>query len=183
MKRLIKFIRTLVFWIQDYFSDEMTLDLKQPIRIKKSVFKRIFKYAKIMKVDWIIYRFEKTGKGTISVNLIDTGDTSYNQFGYNIELPYINNNINVSCILSGIYNFKKIIRPDGTEAIEILNVVGRTHVLAHVANFMKDIKGCIAPNVNYSYTKETKTPYGISSRVQVKQLLRALPTKGIVHII
>jgi len=183
MKSLIKIIRTLVFWIQDYFSDEMTMDLKQPVLIKKSVFKRIFKYARIMKIDWIIYRFEKTDKGTISVNLIDTGDASYNQFGYNIELPYLDNHRNVSCIPSGVYTFQKIVRADRSEAIEILNVHNRTHILVHSGNYMKDTQGCILPNISFSYTKETRTPYGITSKPQLKQIYRALPSRGTVHII
>lgn len=183
MKYLIKALRTLVFRIQDYFSDEIMLDLKRPIKIKKSIFKRIFKYARIMRTDWIIYRFEKTDKGTISANLINTGDETYNQFGYNIERPFLNNRINVSCIPEGIYNFQKVVRPNGDEAIEIMNVPGRTHILVHVGNFMKDTHGCILPNLSYSYSKETKTPYGITSKPQFKQILKALPTKGIVHII
>jgi hypothetical protein len=183
MKYIVRIIRILIFWIQDYFSEYTTLDLKKPIQIKKSIFKRIFKYARIMKTDWIIYRFEKTDKGTISANLINTGDESFNQFGYNIELPYRDNRINVSCILSGFYPFKKIIRPNGEEAIEIQNVLNRTNVLAHSGNYMKDTKGCILPNISYSYTKETRTPYGITSRPQVKQILNALPTRGVVHII
>ena len=183
MKYLIKVIRTLIFWIQDYFSDEITLTLKKSIKIKKSVFKRIFKYARIMMTDWIIYRFEKTDKGTISVNLINTGDESFNQFGYNIELPFLDNRRSVSCILAGMYSFRKIVLPDGSEAIEIMNVPDRTHILAHVGNYMKDTLGCILPNLDYGYTKETKTPYGITSKAQLKQILSALPTHGIVHII
>lgn len=136
-----------------------------------------------MKTDWIIYRFEKTDKGTVSVNLVNTGDESFNQFGYNIELPFLDNRRNISCVIGGIYNFQQIVRPDGSMAIEILNVPNRTHVLAHSGNFMKDTNGCILPNISYSYTRDTKTPYGITSRPQVKQLLRALPMRGIVHII
>lgn len=180
---MIKIIRTLIFLIQDYFSDEITLTLKKPIKIKKSVYKRIFKYARIMRTDWIIYRFEKTDKGTVSVNLINTGDESFNQFGYNIELPFLDNRRSVSCILSGIYPFRKIVRPDGSEAIEIMNVLSRTHILAHSGNYMKDTKGCILPNLSYSYTSVNKIPYGITSKPQLKQILKVLPSQGIVHII
>lgn len=183
MEKLIKALRALLFYVQDSFSETITVSFKKDIEMKKSIFKRIFKYARIMKTDWIIYRFEKTEKGTISVNLINTGDESFNQFGYNIELPYRDNRINISCIPSGIYTFQKRLRADKTQTIEILNVPNRSNVLAHPGNFIKDTHGCILPNLNYSYTKETKTPYGISSRVQVKQLLTALPDKGIVHII
>lgn len=136
-----------------------------------------------MRTDWIIYRFEKTDKGTVSVNLINTGDESFNQFGYNIELPYLDNRRSVSCIPVGIYSFRKIVRPDNSQAIEIMNVPNRTHILAHSGNFMRDTKGCILPNISYSHIMDTKTPYGITSRPQVKQLLRALPSQGIVHII
>lgn len=136
-----------------------------------------------MITDWIIYRIEKTDKGTVSVNMVNTGDDTFNQFGYNIELPYLDNRINVSCIPTGIYKFQQIIRPDGTRAIEILNVPNRTNILAHSGNYMKDTNGCILPNLSIGYTRDSKTPYGITSRVQLKQLLKALPMRGIVHII
>ena len=173
----------LVFLIQDYFSEEITLNLKRPIKVKKSVFKRIFKYCRIMQIDWVVYRFEQTDKGTISANLINTGDDTFNQFGYNIELPWVDNRVGVSCIPTGFYNFRKIVRLDGSEAIEILNVPNRTHILVHSGNYMKDTEGCLLPNISYSYSRESKTPYGITSRTQVKQLLKALPTTGTIHII
>jgi len=183
MKLIIRFFRIILFWIQDYFSEYTTLDLKKPIRIKKSVFKRIFKYARIMKTDWIIYRFEKTDKGTISANLINTGDESYNQFGYNIELPYLDNHRDVSCIPPGLYTFQKRVSKKRGNHFIILNVLNRSEILVHSGNYMKDTQGCILPNLDYSYTKETKTPYGITSKVQLKQLFNVLPPAGTLHVI
>jgi len=183
MKYLIKALRLLVFWVQDYFSDEMILELKRPVKIKKSIFKRVFKYARIMKIDWVIYRFEKTDKGTVSANLVNIDKDEFNQFGYNVELPYLDNRINVSAIPSGLYSFEKRVSENRGNHFAILNVPGRTSILVHSGNYMKDTQGCILPCLDYAYTKESKTPYGVTSRVALKQLFNALPSKGTVHII
>jgi hypothetical protein len=66
--------------------------------------------------------------------------------GCTLELPWNLNRENSSSIPSGTYTARLKIRPNGTRAIEILNVPGdRTDILIHVANVPRQLKGCIAP--------------------------------------
>jgi len=63
---------------------------------------------------------------------------------YSLELPWLNNETNISCFTAGIYKCVKIISPHNGHCFEVLNVYGRTHIQGHVANFTSDILGCIA---------------------------------------
>ncbi len=135
-----------------------------------------------MRIDWVVYRIEQSTKGTISVNLINCGDETFNQFGYNVELPFESNNINVSAIPSGVYTFTKRISEERGCYLEIHGVPRRTNILVHVGNFMKDTKGCIMPCLSFNYNRDTKVPYGASSRTAHRQLYKALPASGTVHV-
>lgn len=149
---------------------------------KKKYFNR-YKNQITMKTDWIIYRIKQDSKGTISANFINTGDDTFNQFGYNVELPYESNSIMVSAIPSGIYAFEKRVSDARGEYLAILNVPNRTAILVHVGNFMKDTNGCVLPCLNWCEIP-AKTEYmGTSSRTALRQLYRALPSKGMVHIV
>lgn len=64
-------------------------------------------------------------------------------FCLTVELPWLNNEQNVSCIPSGVYVCKRIISPTFGETFEITGVPNRTHVLFHVANTVDDLKGCV----------------------------------------
>ncbi len=136
-----------------------------------------------MRIDWIIYRLEQNSKGTISANLLNTGDDTFNQFGYNVELPFESNSVNVSAIPSGIYTFTKRVSDERGNYLEIHNVPKRTSILVHVGNFMKDTEGCILPCLKWGEHSIKSEYVGTSSRTALRQLYRALPTTGIVHII
>lgn len=136
-----------------------------------------------MKIDWIIYRTKQESKGTISANFLNLGDDTFNQFGYNVELPFESNAQMISCIPSGFYPFEKRVSDKRGEYLVILNVPNRTDVLVHVGNFMKDTNGCILPCLHYSERPDAQEFYGTSSRTALRQLYRALPSRGMVHII
>lgn len=62
-----------------------------------------------------------------------------------VERPWIDNRRNISCIPEGVY----VCRPrwyfrGGYEAVEILNVAHRSHILFHKGNTLHDVAGCIA---------------------------------------
>jgi|TARA_R100001530_G_scaffold120016_1_gene87255 hypothetical protein len=63
---------------------------------------------------------------------------------YTIENPWLNNQPNISCIPEGDYTMIRVDSPKyGANMWEISNVEDRTHILIHVANFAKDVRGCI----------------------------------------
>lgn len=64
-----------------------------------------------------------------------------------LELKWMGNIRNLSCIPEGSYKVKKIIRPDGRNGLWIQDVQGRTSILIHSGNYGAgdhvDIQGCI----------------------------------------
>lgn len=63
-----------------------------------------------------------------------------------LELPWMNNQRRISCIPTGVYICKKV---NATENIpyphiSITNVIGRDGCCIHKANYVGDLRGCIA---------------------------------------
>lgn len=69
-----------------------------------------------------------------------------------IELPWLNNQRNVSCIPEGEYNVIKESHQTKGNVFRLLYVRGRSGILIHkgnyVAGYVKDSEGCILPG-NY----------------------------------
>jgi hypothetical protein len=65
-----------------------------------------------------------------------------------IELPWLENRINVSRIPEGTYTFQKIKRSsNGKNALYIRGVKGRSEILIHVGRKPDDSQGCVlVPN-------------------------------------
>ena len=80
----------------------------------------------------------------------DLGDCNVSRISYNLfkcmglELPDLDNQINISCIPSGIYQEQKHFSPKNGDCISILSVEGRTSIQIHSANWLHQILGCIA---------------------------------------
>ena len=59
-----------------------------------------------------------------------------------LELPYLNNKVNVSCIKEGSY----VVESDDYgrhKYFKLLDVEGRSGIEIHIANTVKDLQGCI----------------------------------------
>ena len=68
-----------------------------------------------------------------------------------IELPWLNNQRNVSCIPEGEYNAIKELHQTKGKVFRLLYVRGRSGILIHkgnyVAGYVKDSEGCILPGL------------------------------------
>jgi hypothetical protein len=87
-----------------------------------------------------VERFAYTPMGTF-------GRLKFADFGcYTIECPWKNNETNISCIPVGTYALDPNARYNkgNYDCCEILDVENRSHILIHIGNTQKDIKGCIA---------------------------------------
>jgi len=72
------------------------------------------------------------------------GQLSFGNFTcFTLELPWLDNAQNISCIPTGEYNCRKIKSPSLGDCIEIQDVEGRSFVRVHAGNFTRQIKGCI----------------------------------------
>ena len=68
------------------------------------------------------------------------------KISYSIELPWLNNQIRVSCIPEGKYELRKRFSQRFGWHIELKDVEDRNLILLHPANYaLKELKGCIAP--------------------------------------
>ena len=66
--------------------------------------------------------------------------------GFAIELPWLHNQRNVSCIPEGEYELKARYSEKFGHHLHIVNVDGRSLILLHPANKAKrELRGCIAP--------------------------------------
>jgi hypothetical protein len=87
---------------------------------------------------------------------------------YTIELSWIQNSINISCVPEGLYTLQKRYSPRFKYHLHLKNVVGRSLILIHPANdAKKELEGCIAP-VSY----HTGIGKGNSSRKALHKLTR-----------
>jgi len=60
-----------------------------------------------------------------------------------LELPWLDNKTNVSCIPPGIYKCEKRFSVKNGQVFQLENVHGRTYIQGHIGNYTRDIAGCI----------------------------------------
>jgi hypothetical protein len=65
-----------------------------------------------------------------------------------LELPWKENQPNISCIPVGRYKVKKTYSPHFKKnRWEVQDVNGRSGIRIHIANYVSELKGCIAPGL------------------------------------
>ena len=89
----------------------------------------------------ILYRFDRGVKSTLGI-LVYKG-----KYFFTIELPWKDNKKRVSCIPEGDYT---VVLRDKNQSgkfkydhLHVLDVPNRSYILFHVANYPRDILGCI----------------------------------------
>ena len=79
---------------------------------------------------------------------------TYGEFQcFMLELPDLNNQVNISCIPEGTYFMAKRVSPSrGYEVLQYVGVPNRTYIQIHPGNTVDDIRGCQLPGeyVNFS---------------------------------
>ena len=91
-----------------------------------------------------------------------------------LELPWKENQRNISCIPEGEYEIKKRHSKKFKEHFHITGVPGRSWILIHVANFVRELRGCIAPGeIHTDIDKDGIIDVG-SSGLAMHKLLKAV---------
>lgn len=88
---------------------------------------------------------------------------------HTLELPWNNNAQNISCIPDGTYD---LIRSSSTAhgpCFRIPSVSGRTGILIHAGNSLKDTRGCILVGLDVNFTNV------LHSKLAMKRLFETLP--------
>lgn len=109
--------------------------------------------------------------------------TLYNEAGKQIfscktlELPWLNNQSQKSCIPTGQYQVVTRESPKYKKHFHVQDVVGRSWILIHHGNYYFDIKGCIL--VGETHTDINKDGYkDVTSSRNTLDKLVALAPKG-----
>ena len=104
-----------------------------------------------------IERFAYLEKGTVGKLTIDDWSC------YTIERPWLNNKPNISCIPEGHYKCQPFTGTKFKDVVQIMDVPDRSFILFHVANYPRDIQGCIG--VGNSFDINDLSPMVYNSRV------------------
>lgn len=70
-----------------------------------------------------------------------------------LELPFLDNKKNISCIPLGIYDIHQVLSPKFGRTYEIKNVPNRDSVLFHTGNKLQDSHGCILVGMRHFVSK------------------------------
>lgn len=67
---------------------------------------------------------------------------------FTLELPWLENQQNISCIPEGNYLYKKRLSPPkNITVIELIDVENRSYIQIHPGNYTRQIQGCILPGM------------------------------------
>ena len=94
------------------------------------------------------------------------------------ELPWKGNKRNISCIPVGVYHVSHRESPKYGNHLYVEDVVDRTWILIHVANFEEQLRGCISVGKAYVDIDKDGDLDITSSRVTLKKLIDVIPLEG-----
>ena len=81
-------------------------------------------------------------KSTLGILKIDNFEC------FTLELPWLENLKNISCIPEGNYIYKKRLSPSkNITVIELIGVENRSYIQIHPGNYTRQIQGCILPGL------------------------------------
>lgn len=111
------------------------------------------------------------------------GRLSYGDYQcFTLELPWLNNAKNISCIPPGTYKCKKIISPSLGECVEVQNIAGRTYIRIHKGNFTRQIKGCILVGTSIQFIDGDNIPDVGASAKAFAGLMNVLPNNFLMEL-
>jgi hypothetical protein len=91
-----------------------------------------------------------------------------------LELPYRNNAPRISCIDNGKYDCQLVKSPKFGEVYEITHVPGRSEILIHPGNTVRDIQGCVLLGLGHYYDKGQSSVF--SSKIAIERFRSLIGT-------
>lgn len=92
-----------------------------------------------------------------------------------LELPWLDNARNISCIPEQTYKVTRHYSPTFKECFLIENVPGRSEILIHAGNFVRNTRGCILIGTAHSNIDNDGLIDVINSKIAMQNLLKLLP--------
>jgi hypothetical protein len=141
------------------------------------------KYAHAMNpnISMELKRIEKNENQTLGV--INVYDQQTILFSCkSLELPWKNNNQNVSCIPPGTYTVQKLIDQKFGNHFHVMNVPNRGGILIHAGNFYTQTQGCILVGDSHSDINKDGNMDVSNSRITLNKLYNLMPDKFQMNI-
>ena len=109
-----------------------------------------------------LLRLEQTENETLGILLIAGKATNYKT----LELPYLTNQRNISCVPTGKYTLMSILSPKFSYCYELLSVNNRDDILIHNGNTNKDTEGCILIGDTFGQINKINAVYNSVNSLQ-----------------
>ena len=100
-----------------------------------------------------------------------------------IELPWLENQHNISCIPAGTYPVVKFNSPTKGNVFLLKDVPGRDAIEIHIGNYRGDTEGCILPGSRFIDLNGDGVPDVVDSTKTMNKLLSLLPDSFKIVII
>lgn len=123
-------------------------------------------------------RISDSGKQTLGHLTLPNG-----KIYHTLELPWRNNEKQVSCIPKGIYKVQKRNSPKYGAHFHILDVPNRSFILIHHGNYFTDILGCVLVGTGLKDLNGDGQLDVTNSRTAMQQLNAALPDNFSIEIL
>lgn len=92
-----------------------------------------------------------------------------------LELPWLDNAVQKSCIPAGSYNVVPRTSAKFKKHFHVLDVPGRSYILFHSGNYHTQILGCVLVGTGLSYINKDGYLDVTSSKVALGELLKRAP--------
>lgn len=99
-----------------------------------------------------------------------------------LELPWLGNLRNKSCIPVGEYKVSRHRSPNFGETFHVQDVPGRSEILIHKGNFNHNTRGCILPGLNFADINRDGLLDVTSSAAAMAALLEKAPVTFMLTI-
>lgn len=90
-----------------------------------------------------IVRFEQNDKQTLGKGFVYTDSYDRVFKFFTLELPWRDNQNNISCIPDGVYELRKRYSKKYGHHFQVMDVVGRSYILIHHGNYYTQTEGCL----------------------------------------
>lgn len=145
-------------------------------------FKKIFELIlRIKKGDYLKIKIRRTEE-TYNYTL---GELEYMGFECKtLELGWQGNQKNISCIPKGEYEYSVLLRSKSFNYphVWIKNVRNRSGIKIHRANFVSELRGCIAVGMNFKDIDQDGTIDVTDSTDTLRELIKVIPLTGKIVI-
>ncbi len=129
----------------------------------------------------IIKRFIHENKQTLGDLFVRDGEEEVFSCK-TLELPWLDNQVRVSCIPEGKYTVKKRNSPKYDDHFHIQDVPGRTYILIHHGNYYTDILGCVLVGTSHMDINNDGLRDVTASRNTMKKLNEILPDEFEIEV-